>query len=84
MTEAEFTAFVTTPGGALLVLILAMWGIVWKLLALYRAGANRSKGWFIVLGLVNTLGVLEILYLLIFSRSRTRMINEKLGLNTRI
>jgi hypothetical protein len=47
---------------------LALWSFIWKALALYRAGSNRSPVWFIVILLVNTLGVLEILYLLYFGK----------------
>jgi len=49
--------------------LLLIWSLVWKGFALYRAGANRSKGWFIVLFILNTAGILDILYL-IFSRKK--------------
>lgn len=48
--------------------VLVLWSSAWKALALYRAGANRSVGWFVVLFIVNTAGILEILYLFVFSR----------------
>jgi methionyl-tRNA synthetase len=47
--------------------IVGFWTLTWKGLALYRAGANRNVAWFIVLLVVNTLGILEILYLFVFS-----------------
>jgi len=47
--------------------IFAFWTLTWKGLALYRAGANRNVSWFIVLLVVNTLGILEILYYFVFS-----------------
>jgi hypothetical protein len=52
------------------VIILAVWTIVWKGFALYRAGANRSPAWFVCLLIFNTLGILEILYLFVFSKKR--------------
>lgn len=54
--------------GIALFVVLMIWSFVWKGLALYRAGANRSVGWFVVLLLLNTLGILEILYLFVFSQ----------------
>jgi hypothetical protein len=45
-----------------------VWSLVWKGLALYRAGANRSVAWFVVLLVFNTLGILEILYYFVFSK----------------
>ena len=44
------------------------WNMAWKGLALWRAARNNSKPWFIVLLIVNTLGLLEILYLLIWGK----------------
>ncbi len=44
-----------------------IWSLIWKGLALYRSARNEQKGWFIVLLVLNTMGILEILYLLLFS-----------------
>lgn len=49
---------------------LGVWSLVWKAFALYRAGANRSPGWFVTLLLVNTVGILEMLYLFIFGKKK--------------
>lgn len=43
--------------------ILIVWAFVWKAIALWHAGRNGQRIWFVALLLVNTLGVLEILYL---------------------
>jgi hypothetical protein len=48
--------------GALLVVLL-LWSLVWKGLALWRAATRREKVWFIVFLIVNTAGILEIIYL---------------------
>lgn len=47
-----------------------LWTLPWKGVALWKAARNLDKVWFVVLLLVNTLGVLEILYIYIFSRRR--------------
>ncbi len=57
-----------------LVLVL-IWGIVWKGVALWRAAQNKSKVWFVFLLLLNTLGILPILYIFIFGR---RKVSEQL------
>lgn len=44
-----------------------VWSLIWKGLALYKAARNGQKGWFVVLLVVNTMGILEIVYLLFFS-----------------
>lgn len=50
----------------LIVLVLgaAIWTLVWKGVALWHAARNGQKGWYIALLVVNTLGILEIIYLL--------------------
>ncbi len=47
---------------------LLAWSIVWKGLALWKAADRREKIWFWVLLVVNTVGILEILYLYVFSK----------------
>ena len=60
--------FGLTAGTFTLILVLALWSAVWKAFALYRAGRVSDPIWFVVLFLVNTVGILEILYLFVFSR----------------
>lgn len=45
-----------------------VWIIPWKGVALWRAARNGQKGWFIALLVINTLAILEIIYLLFFSK----------------
>jgi len=52
------------------ILLIAIWSLVWKGLALWRAAQNGEKGWFVALLIINTAGILEILYLYVFSKSR--------------
>jgi methionyl-tRNA synthetase len=53
----------------ILFLILA-WTLPWKGVALWRAANNRHKGWFVVLLILNTLAILEIIYIFYFSKPR--------------
>jgi len=58
--------------GSALFFAVVIWSIVWKGLALWRSARTDSKVWFVVFLVVNTLGILEILYLYVFSgRTRT-------------
>ncbi|TSC69446.1 MAG: hypothetical protein G01um101466_43 [Parcubacteria group bacterium Gr01-1014_66] len=56
-----------TIGAFFFVLILG-WSLIWKGFALWKAARLGHKPWFIVLLVVNTLGILEILYYYIFSK----------------
>lgn len=52
------------------VILAAVWSAVWKGIALWRAGRNAHLIWFIVLLIINTLGILEIIYIFAFSRKK--------------
>jgi len=49
-------------------ILLSVWTLAWKGLALWKSARNKSPVWFLILLLVNTLGILEILYIFLFSR----------------
>lgn len=49
-------------------LVFILWSIVWKGWALWIAARKGSKPWFIALLLLNTAGILEILYIFVFSK----------------
>ena len=52
------------PWFIILVVIIAIWDSVWKLIALWKAGRNNELGWFICIALINTLGIIPIVYIL--------------------
>ena len=45
------------------VFIVVLWSLVWKGLALWRAAKRGDMWWFIAFVLINTAGILEIVYL---------------------
>ncbi len=47
---------------------LIVWSVIWKGLALWKCGRNNQLAWFIVLLVLNTAGILEIVYLLFFQK----------------
>jgi hypothetical protein len=49
-----------------LAIALAVWTIAIKGYALWHAARNGHKVWFVVLLIVNTLGILELVYLVWF------------------
>jgi methionyl-tRNA synthetase len=53
-----------------LMLVALVWSVIWKGLALWHSARNMQKVWFVVLLVVNTVGILEIIYLLGFKKSR--------------
>lgn len=59
-------------GMMFLIPILVLWSLVWKGLALYKAARLEQKVWFVVMLVLNTAGILEILYLYVFSKSSVK------------
>jgi hypothetical protein len=49
-------------GGAWLV-VLIIWSLFWKGLALWHAGRRAQPWWFVIMLVINTVGILEIIYL---------------------
>jgi hypothetical protein len=58
------------PNQILIILAIA-WTLPWKGVALWKAAKNEHKGWFVALLLLNTLAILEILYIFIFSKKKS-------------
>ncbi len=54
-----------------LFLLIVVWSLFWKGLALWHAGKRSHFLWFIVFLLVNTLGILEIVYLFGFLKLKS-------------
>jgi len=48
--------------------LIIIWSAIWKLLAMWKSARNNHKIWFVVLALINTIGILEILYIYVFSK----------------
>ena len=47
--------------------IVIVWSFYWKGRALWTAARHGQLGWFVVLLIVNTLGILEIIYIYFFA-----------------
>ena len=48
------------------ILLLATFDIVLKLIAMWKSVKRDQLGWFIALGIINSIGILPIIYLLIY------------------
>jgi hypothetical protein len=49
-------------------LVLLVWTLFWKGLALWHASRRGEYWWFVALLIVNTVGILEIVYLFVFAK----------------
>ena len=60
----------TTMWGTLVILLLVLWTLPWKGVALWRAAGNKHLVWFICIFIFNTLAILEIIYIFGFSKKK--------------
>jgi methionyl-tRNA synthetase len=51
-----------------LFVLMVVWGLIWKGLALWKSARHGQRNWFIALLIINTMGVLEIIYLAFFQK----------------
>ena len=49
---------------------LLIWSMFWKILAIWRAAKGNQRYWFVALLILNTFGILEIVYLFRFAKEK--------------
>ncbi len=49
---------------------IAIWAIAWKGVALWKAARIGQKKWFIALLVLNTVGILEIIYIFFVAKNK--------------
>ena len=54
-----------------------LWTLPWKGVALWKSARNGQKIWFVVLLILNTLAILEILYIFVFGRKKKEIIQQQ-------
>ena len=60
----NYPLFPLSVGTAWFLALLLIWSLIWKGLALWRAARKNHTVWYVVMLIVNTAGILEIIYLL--------------------
>ena len=53
-----------------LLIIIVIWSAIWKAIALWKSARNKQIVWFVVLCILNTIGLVEIIYLAFFQKDR--------------
>jgi hypothetical protein len=61
-------------------IVLLIWSTVWKGIALWKAAHHEEKVWFGALLIVNTFGLLEIIYIYVITKVNWGPIKEKLNI----
>lgn len=62
-----------------IVLILGVWTLFWKAMALWRAARKGHRVWFVIFMIVNTAGILELIYLFVITKAKsTDLLSKKI------
>jgi hypothetical protein len=57
-----------------ILLILVLWVLPWKGVALWKSARLGQTKWFIALLVINTLGILEIIYIFLVAKKKESLI----------
>jgi uncharacterized membrane protein YiaA len=70
MPNKSFTSLQTKPQFMTLISSLVIWELIWKGIALWKAVRENQKGWFIAILILNTVGILPILYIFLLKKGK--------------
>ena len=56
----------------IVIILAAIWEGVWKLIAMWKSARNNQLPWFICIAIFNTIGILPILYILLWQKPDTQ------------
>jgi hypothetical protein len=48
--------------GAILMVLLVIWSLLWKCYSVWIAAKRNDKKWFVALVVLNTVGILDMIY----------------------
>jgi hypothetical protein len=54
----------------LIIIIITLWTLFWKGYAVWTAAKNNHKGWFVAVLVLNTFGIIEIIYLFAIAKKK--------------
>lgn len=60
----------------ILIVVMILWTIPWKIYAVWTAVKNDHKKWFVALVLLNTLSILEIIYIFHIAKKNWSEVKE--------
>ena len=55
-----------------IIIILAIWDGVWRIIGMWKSARNKQLAWFICIVIINTIGILPIIYLVWFQKDRNQ------------
>ena len=60
----------------LIILLVVVWDLSWKMIALWKSARRDQKVWFIFLAIINSVGILPIIYLLLYKDQPEKVVES--------
>jgi len=76
-TDPILVNFLDKPLFLAMLALLSLWALVWKGIALWKSSRHNQRNWFIALLILNTFGILEIVYLFYFQAGDIKKPSEE-------
>jgi formate-dependent nitrite reductase membrane component NrfD len=67
--NGALAAFLATSVGIFVFSIVMVWSAIWKAIALWKAARRGETAWYVIMLLLNTLGILEIIYIFAIAKN---------------
>ncbi len=75
-----YNSFFTNSILITFLIIAILWEATWKIIAMWKAGRNNHLAWYICIALINTVGILPIVYILMHRKNPNK--NEELRMKS--
>jgi hypothetical protein len=64
-------------GVGIMLFFVIVWSLFWKGWALWKSARSGNKAWFVILLILNTLGILEIIYIFLVAKEEPKKSSKK-------
>ena len=82
VTTATTNPEALSPSIWIVIVLVFIWTLIWKGMSLWKSARLSHKRWFIVLLVLNTVGILDIIYIY-FIASKYRVETEEMPAETK-
>lgn len=69
---SSFISSMTADQKMIILVLIVLWVLPWKGVALWKSANLRQKKWFIALLVLNTFAILDIIYIFFFAKKKER------------
>ena len=68
--QSKMWVLLNDPRIQVILILLVIWDLIWRGAAMWKAAKSDNMGWFIALLILNTCGILPIIYIFYFLKDK--------------